>query len=209
MEELGLTVGFILTLMVYSYLIRDNLLYRIAVYVFVGIAAGFVTIVTVDSVLIPWFNLTLESNNIEGAGLGLIPVMITLLLLFKASPRLGCLSNLGMAFMIGIGAAVALVGALTGTLLPISFETMNEGSGDKWQAIIIFVGVASSLVYFQYMAHRTPAGEIERNRAVRWMSLVGEGFLMVTLGALYAAAILTSLIIFSDRMSFVLSQVLG
>jgi hypothetical protein len=59
------------------------------------------------------------------------------------------------------------------------------------------------------MAHRTPAGEIERNRAVRWMSLVGEGFLMVTLGALYAAAILTSLIIFSDRMSFVLSQVLG
>ena len=47
MEELGLMVGFILTLMVYSYLIRDNFLYRIAVYVFVGIAAGFVTIVTV------------------------------------------------------------------------------------------------------------------------------------------------------------------
>ena len=71
------------------------------------------------------------------------------------------------------------------------------------------MGVASSLVYFQYVARRTAAGKIERPIVIRWISLVGEGFIMVTLGALYAAAILTSLTIFSDRMSFVLSQILG
>ena len=209
MEELGLTAGFILTLMVYSYLIRDNLLYRIAVYVFVGLSAGFIAIVTVESVLIPWFDLTIGAEDVEGLGLGLIPVLVVLLLLFKSSRRLGRLGNLGMAFIIGVGAAVAIVGALAGTLLPLAFTTIEEGEENAPRAIIMFIGVASSLIYFQYLARRTPTGQIERPRLIRWMSIVGEGFIMVTLGALYATAILTSLTIFSDRMSFVLSQIMG
>ena len=209
MEELGLWAGFILTLMVYSYLIGDNFLYRIAVYVFVGLAAGYIAIVTVESVLIPWFDLTLGAGDVEGLVLGMIPILVLVLLSFKSTRRWGFFGNLGMAFIIGVGGAVALAGALTGTLLPLSFSTINEGSGEVGEAIIIFVGVASSLVYFQYLARRTADGKIERPIVIRWISLVGEGFIMVTLGALYAAAILTSLTIFSDRMSFVLSQILG
>ena len=125
MEELGLSVGFILTLMVFSYLIRDNLLYRIAVYSFVGLTAGFVTIITTESVLLPWFDVTFGAGDVGGVGLGLMPVVILLLLVFKASPRLGCLGNLGMAFMVGVGAAVAIAGALSGTLVPLSVATIN------------------------------------------------------------------------------------
>ena len=57
-EQVGLWAGLILSLMVFSYLLGDNILYRVAIYVFVGLAAGYVAVVTVESVLLPWLNST-------------------------------------------------------------------------------------------------------------------------------------------------------
>jgi preprotein translocase subunit SecF len=61
-EQIGLLVGFILTLMVFSYLLGDNILYRLALYVFVGLSAGYLTLVTVDTVLLPWLNQTVLAS---------------------------------------------------------------------------------------------------------------------------------------------------
>jgi hypothetical protein len=208
-DEIGLWAGFVLTLMVFSYILGDNFLYRLAVYVFVGLAAGYIAIVTVESVLIPWFDTTIGSDDVDTYVIGLIPALLAALLLLKTSSRLGRLGNLGIAVLIGVGTAVALVGALTGTLLPLAAATAAEGGGDLLNAVVIFVGVASSLIYFQYLARRRPDGEVRRRLAVQAISRVGQGFIVVTLGALYAAAILTSLTIFSDRMGFVLGRILG
>jgi len=209
MEEIGLWAGFILTLMVFSYLLGDNFLYRLAVYAFVGLTAGYIAIVTVESVLLPWFDRTVLSDEPLAIGLGLLPVLAGLLLLFKSSAPLARLGNLGIAFVIGVGTAVALVGALTGTLLPLSTATIQAGEGDILNAVLIFIGVASSLIYFQYVARRRPDGAVRRGWLVGAISWVGQGFIVVTLGALYAAAILTSLTIFSERLAFVLERVLG
>jgi hypothetical protein len=211
-EEAGLSAGFILTLMVYSYLIRDNFLYRIAVYIFVGLAAAFTAIVTMESVLLPWFNITIGDvdDDLVDMGIGFIPVLLMLLLLFKTSPRLARFGNLGIAAIIGVGAAVALVGAIIGTLIPLVTATVNEGDGDNLaDAIIIFIGVVSSLVYFQYLARRMPDDQIEHTRPIKAISAIGQGFIVVTLGALYAAAILTSLTIFSERVSYMLTHISG
>jgi hypothetical protein len=209
LEQIGLWAGFALTLMVYSYLIGDNFLYRIAVYVAVGLAAGYIAIVTTESVLLPWFRTTIGSGEPLRIGLGMLPVLFGVLLLLKTSARLSRLGSLGLAFLIGIGAAVALVGALTGTLIPLSFDTIAEGEGDLLNAVLIFIGVASSLLYFQYLARRTPEGTVRRFRLMQGISTVGLGFLTVTFGALYAAAILTSLTIFSERVGYLLTLVGG
>lgn len=206
MEEAGIWAGFVLTIFVYSYIIRDNFLYRLAVYTFVGMAAGYIAIVTVESVLVPWFELTLDPDEPARLGLGLLPVLFGLLLLFKTSPRLGRLGNLGMAIIVGVGAGVALVGALTGTLIPLVDVTSRAGSGNILDGVLLFIGVASSLIYFQYLARRLPDGSVERPRGIQLISTVGEGFIAVTLGAIYAAAILTSLTIFSERISFILGR---
>ena len=198
--------------MVYSYLIRDNFLYRIAVYIFVGLAAAFTAIVTMESVLLPWFNITIGDvdDDLVDMGIGFVPVLLMLLLLFKTSPRLARFGNLGIASIIGVGAAVALVGAIIGTLIPLVTATVNEGDGDNLaDAIIIFIGVVSSLVYFQYLARRMPDDQIEHTRPIKAISAIGQGFIVVTLGALYAAAILTSLTIFSERVSYMLTHISG
>ncbi|MFW5771715.1 MAG: hypothetical protein ACOCZH_00225 [Phototrophicaceae bacterium] len=209
MEDIGLFAGFILTLMVFSYLLGDNFLYRLAVYIFVGLVAGYITIITVESALIPWFETTVGSDEPVWIGLGLVPVVLGLLLLFKTSSRLGQLGNLGIAFIIGVGAAVAVVGALLGTLIPLASDTADASDATVLDAILIFIGVACSLIYFQYLARRTPQGVTRRFAPVRALSFIGEGVLVVTFGALYAAAIITSLTIFSERLAFLLEPIIG
>jgi hypothetical protein len=204
MEDIGLIAGFVLTLMVFSYLLGDNILYRLAVYVFVGLVAGYVTVITVDSVLIPWFESTLTSDDPVQLGVGLVPVLFGLLLLFKTFGRLGRLGNLGIGLIIGVGAAVALAGALTGTLIPLTLDTVDADSRGTLDALLLFIGVASSLMYFQYVARRQPDGSARQIAPVRAVGVIGQGVIVVTLGALYAAAILTSLTIFSERLSFLL-----
>jgi len=225
-EQIGLWAGFVLTLMVFSYIIADNFLYRLAVYVFVGLAAGYVTVVTVEGVLLPWFRATLLSGNTGQILIGAIPLLLGLLLLFKLSPRYARLGNLAMAFIVGIGAAVALAGAIVGTLLPLANATSASVRDDVLNGFLIFIGVSSTLLYFQYLARRAPANTIasaadapttiattavigRRSLPMRFVGAVGQGFIVVTLGALYAAAILTSLTIFSERIAFLLMRLNG
>lgn len=210
-EQIGLWAGFIFTLMIFSYILGDNILYRLAVYVFVGLAAGYITIVTVEGVLLPWLRGTLFAPG-AGVGeqtLGLVPVILGLLLLLKGSPRLGPLGNVALALIVGVGTAVALVGAITGTLIPLAAATGSSVRLDMLNGFLIFLGVSSTLVYFQYLARRRPGGVAQRGLVVRTVGAVGQGFVVVALGALYAGAILTSLTIFSERVGFILARITG
>ena len=52
-QTIGVALGLVLTLMIYSYILGDNPLYRIAVHVLVGVGLGYASIVVFNSVLIP------------------------------------------------------------------------------------------------------------------------------------------------------------
>ncbi len=211
MEQIGLWAGFVLTLMVFSYILGDNLLYRIAVYVFVGLAAGFIAIVTWDNVIWPWVNgrVLNPTGGVPDIVLGIIPLLIGVLLLLKTSPRIGRVGHIALAFVIGVGTAVALVGAVTGTLLPLMASTSSAVAINPINGILLLLGVVCTLVYFQYLARRLPDGRIQQRLYVRVLTFLGQGVVVITLGALYAAAILTSLTIFSERVGFILARVSG
>ncbi|RMG88056.1 MAG: hypothetical protein D6712_04425 [Chloroflexi bacterium] len=201
MEQLGTIAGFVLTLMVFSYLLGDNFLYRLAVYVFVGIAAGYVAIVTVEGVIAP----LLLSNNAAEIILLLISVALAFTLVFRISAYVGWVGKLTLAFVIGVGTAVALAGALTGTLLPLTLETGRAPQGDLFNGAIALIGTATSLIYFQYLARRRPDGAVTNRRLNVVLRRIGEGFIVVTLGALYGGAILTSLTILSERITYLIA----
>ncbi|NDJ77493.1 MAG: hypothetical protein GYB65_14670 [Chloroflexi bacterium] len=209
-ENLDLIAGwasFVLTLAVFSYLLGDNFLYRLALHILIGVAAAFAVIVAVESVLIPWLDDTLlaESEGRSGAimtalrVLGAVPFLFGALLLLKFSPRLAVIGNLGLAFVIGVGVAVAVIGALAGTVIPLARDTGQALEDNTGEGLVIVVGVVTTLIYFQYLAMQRGA-EVRRARIIRWLSAVGQVFVTLTLGALYAGAIVTSLTIFGDVM---------
>lgn len=223
LDLIGGWVSLVLTLMVFSYLLGDNFLYRIAVHVLVGVAAGYVAVVAVENVILPWINATLLADLGEAGqttmrgvrAVGAIPFLIGALLLFKVSARLAPVGNLGLAFLIGAGTAVAVVGAARGTIIPLARETGQAADGEGSaliEGVILIIGVITTLAYFQYLAAARD-GRIQRARGLRVFSGVGQAFVVVTLGALYAGAILTSLTIFSgvfrDQLEFILDKVGG
>lgn len=208
-DQIGVWAGFILTLMVFSYLLGDNFLYRLAAYVFVGLSAGYITIVTVESVILPWVQATVYSGDTGTQIVGLLPLLLGVLLLFKTTRRLNRLGNLAIAFIIGVGTAVALVGAISGTLLPLVSSTANSMKIDTLNGFIILLGVVCTLIYFQYVARRSPDNVVRRGLMVRTFGTLGEGFIVITLGALYGGAILTGLTIFSERIAFILTRIGG
>src|SRR5262245_14354506 len=115
METIGFFIAVILTLMVFSYILGDNILFQLAAHIFVGVAVGYAIIVIWYQVLIP----TLTGPN----WLALVPAfIICIFLIFKVLPLKGnlfnTLGNVGLAFILGVGAALATGGALFGTLIP-------------------------------------------------------------------------------------------
>jgi len=201
-ETLDLVIGwvsFALTLFIFSYLLADNFLYRLAVHVLVGITAAYVAIVAVEGVIIPWTEATITADVGLGVRIfGIIPFIFGLFLIFKSSKRLAPLGNIGVAFIIGVGSAVALVGAILGTIVP--FVQSTGESVDDYQtlnAVLIIVGTVSTLVYFQYQGKRRVDGSIKRRLPVRVLAGIGSVFIALTLGAIYAGIIITSLSVFS------------
>src|SRR5215211_5951026 len=124
-------IGLLLTLMVFSYLIGDNPLFRIAVYLFIGVASGYAATVVWHYVLIPKLFQSLSALN----PLSIVPLVFGISLLAKLSPRFSWVGNFAMAVLVGVGAAAAVGGALLGTLMPQvqasidAFDFRSAGGG--------------------------------------------------------------------------------
>ncbi len=198
LQSIATVAGAVLTVMIFSYLLGDNFLYRIAIHIFIGAAAGFVLLTAVESVLIPWVNLTILASPMEPPriALGLIPFIIGLLLLMKGSPRYSRIGSAGLMVVLGVGTALGLWGAISGTLLPLVADTARGFRPSTiLDGFIVLVGTISVLVYFTYLGVRRPGGEVTQILPVQVTGWVGQAFLVITLGATYGLLIISSLTI--------------
>jgi hypothetical protein len=185
--------------MVFSYILGDNFLYRIAVHLFIGAAAGYITIVSIESVLIPWIQQTLIGGfDNPNFLIGMIPIIIGVLLLFKISPRYSRFGNIGLAVVMGVGTAVALWGAVAGTLIPVAGGVARSFTpGNAIDGFILLFGTIAVLVYFTYVGRRRPSGAVVQPLPIRTVGLIGRGVVVITLGATYALVILSALTVFT------------
>lgn len=208
--SISLIISFTLTLLVFSYLLGDNVLYRLAVSAFVGLTAAFTTIAIFQSVIAPLFVWSTRLDGVVKMAQFLPASILVIFLILKPFPIAKSVTNLALAFLIAVGTAVALVGALTGTVIPLVTDTTNiDFGGDIWlmiNGIIILIGVVTSLLYFRYQAKQNPDGTVAQNRLIVVLRHIGKGFIVVTLGAIYATAILTSLTVLTGQISTLLGS---
>ena len=192
-DLIGAILGFIFTLLVFSYVIGDNPLFRFTIHIFIGVAAGFATIMAVNNVLLPRLILPLFEGTPTERVLALVPLVLGGLLLTKISPRWSRLGNLPVAFLVGVGAAAAVGGAVIGTLFPQVYASINlldlqtavaidTGLGLKLvNAVIILIGTLATLAYFHFgiSSRAQPPSQVQM-----WLTSsgqVGQVFIAVTL----------------------------
>ncbi len=212
-EFIGLAVGFLLTILIFSYLMGDNPFFRLAIHVFIGVSAAYVAIITINNVLIPRLIMPLI-NGSQGERLLSIILLVPSLFLFFKVTRLRRAGNWSVAILVGIGAAAAIGGAITGTLFPQILGTINSVdpsaytvTTSRWdQAInglIIVVGTISTLLYFHFGTQDIPGQSDERLPFIESISKIGKVFLAITFGALYAGVYLSALAALVERLSFI------
>jgi len=200
-------ISFTLTILVFSYLLRDNLLYRMVIYAYIGITSAFVVITLVENVLAAY----LATQG--GVILLLVALVLVTLLALRSFPAVGGISRLPLAFLIAVGAAVAVTGAVMGTILPL-LATVALPGADVVNSAVLFIGVITTLLYFQYGARRpTQEGDADyavgigqRTLLARTAASIGELFIVVMMGATYGAIIISSLSVLTGQLAALLRR---
>ena len=151
----------------------------------------------------------------------LVPLILSLLVLTKAFPRLSGLGTPVLAFLVGIGAAAAIGGAVLGTVIPQSNATVNlfditaiqaSGKNPGWELLngtIILVGTLTTLAYFHFGVRTTSSGWAHRPLGIEWVARVGQVFIAITLGALFAGAYAAALSALVERWQFIYTFILS
>lgn len=208
-DTIGLLVGFVLTLLIFSYVIGDNPVYRLAAHILVGVSAAYAAVIVLRQVILPVFaQLLLNPTSLESL-LWLVPILLALLLILQRLPRFAWLGDNALALLVGVGAAVALIGAISGTLLPqlLAFRsTSTAGEAAPVQGLLVALLTICTLLTFQFTGGRTEAGQWKRPLWQRGLVPIGRGVLFITFGALFAGILSTSLILFSERIGYYFTQ---
>jgi hypothetical protein len=213
-EIISALAGLILTLMVFSYLIGDNPLFRVAVYLFIGVSSGYAATVVWHYVLVP--KLFSQLGDINQLILLIIPLILSFSMLAKLSPRISWIGNFAMAVLVGVGAAAAVGGALIGTLLPQAqaamdaFDLTSTGGGSNVflrlvEGTVMFLGTVLTLASFHFSVGRAPDGTPKRNPIFEGVGWLGRIFIAITFGALFAGVYMAALTAMIERLSSIIN----
>ena len=195
----------LLTIMVYSYLLGDNPLYRLAEHIFIGSSVAYAVVVIVHGVLAPMLLAPLISGEMGERLLAAVPLVLGLLLWAKLKTSWAWLGNFSVAFLLGVGAALAIGGALLGSLLPQVRATSNaidlSGLGN---GLIIVIGTLSTLLYFHFVT--SAEGGLSGIGAgfVRAWARFGRWFIMIAFGAIFANTVMARISLLIGRVQFLL-----
>jgi len=205
-----------LTFMVWSYLLGDNPAFRIAEHLFVGTAVGY-------AVLVSWFNVVqpalFGAVAPESPMLAAVPLVLCLLLMAKVRPGWSQVGNIPVAFLVGVGAALAAGGALSGTLWPqvsvaasLSLAPTDYSDPEPvllstffWQNLAVLVGTIGTFFYFTFnLQPQGPLGGF-RETFSRFWSGIGRWVIMITLGALFANTAMSRIALLIGRIQWLLN----
>lgn len=207
-ELAGMALGLLLTILVLSYILGDNPFYRLALHVFLGALVGYAFGVMIREV---WLKLIVNPLLEDSIGnmIVVIPMLIGLaLFFFKSIPRLAYIGNFPLAFLIGVGIAVALVGAFVGTLAPQFEATANAMNADPVEGVTIAIGTVCTLLAFDFtftQKRRGLGGAL--GTVIELAGKIGRFFLTIAFGVAFAGAITAALSIFIGRVQYLIETV--
>ncbi len=207
-DLIGIWVGAILTLLVFSYLLGDTPLFRIAQALFVGVAVGYAVNVALYLVLLPRLIYPLLDDP-QRYGVLFVPLGMGLMLLAKLRAKWAPFGNIPIAFLFGVGAALAIGGALSGALAPQFAATVvslapAQNAGAAIGNLLLVFGTAGALLSFRFMA----GGQKPLTRAVdvigRGWSYFGRWFILIAFGAIFADTAVARVSVLIDRIYYLL-----
>ncbi|UCG62191.1 MAG: hypothetical protein JSV52_02580 [Candidatus Zixiibacteriota bacterium] len=203
MELLQIWVMAFFTLALFSFLYKDNPVYKLAEHIFAGLTAGY-------QVGLIWDTIILQKlwDPMIGAGQWqlLVPGVLGVFMFARFWPRISWLSRISLAFVMGTTAGVFLVTELHGRVLPQMQWTMLALGGENGfaatiLAIIVVIGVISTLIYFYFSKEHTGI--------FGGAAKVGIWFIMISFGAHFGYTVMGRVSLLIGRVQFLVEDWIG
>jgi len=208
-QSIGILIAAILTLMMYSFLYKDNVFYKFGEHLYVGISVGYLVCIEWWNVLRPlfWIPAVYQREWIL-----IIPSILGIMILARFIRQVSWLSRTPMAMILGYGSGLGIPAVLNASILAQLFSTITHLWVDKpingidglwwWNTFsvwLIFAGVLCVLFYFYF--------SIEHKGIVGKLGTVGIWFIMISFGASFGYTVMARVSLLIGRVQFLIDQV--
>ena len=197
-DLIGVWVGVFLTLMVLSFLYKENSFFRLTEYIFTGLASGYAFAASLRL----FINQALNPIFIDGNLTFIVPLIFGALFYAQFTKKYSNLYRLPLSLSIGYGLGVTIwsvfaeffVKQVTATMLPI----ISGNALVTLDNVVLVAGTILSLSYF--ILHREQKGV--------WggFTKVGKYFILATLGAVFGSTVLGRMAVIIQRVQFLLGD---
>jgi hypothetical protein len=204
---IGAWVATGLTLFIFSFLYKDNPLFKLAEHLYVGVSVGYTIVKAYDTVIV---HLIVKPIFEQGEIALLIPVAIGMLMLARYVPKAAWLSRYAFAFIVGVGSGLAIPRTISSFILKQIEDTVRPllsiAGGDgvifsmnllnpasNLNAIIILIGVTSVLFYFFFSIEHSGPGKV--------VARTGVLFLMIAFGAAFGYTVMARMSLLIGRLT--------
>lgn len=209
-ERWWFVLGAVCTLAIVTYVYKENVLFRIAEHVMIGVAMGY-------SICATYFNVGhvdfVKPVFFEGELVPLIPAALGIMMCFRVFPKVSWLSRFPLAMLVGIGMGQSLPRALQANVFfqvygaaRVDFagylsQVSTEGYLAFLGGVILIAGTLCSLTYFYFsMEHRGFVGGVAK---------IGIVLLMIGFGASFGYTVQARISLFAARVLFILRDWMG
>ncbi|HOE91579.1 MAG TPA: hypothetical protein PL063_02010 [Candidatus Cloacimonadota bacterium] len=196
--SVGIWLGALSTLAIWSFLYKDNPFYKIAEQIFVGVSAAYWLVYTIYNILIPNLFSKLIADP-KGNWVYYIPGVLGLMMVLRVIPKFEKASFYPLSLLIGTTAGISLLRFLKSDVLAQTTATMlnpfaNANIAVMIGQIIIIIGTITGLIYFYFSKkHQGFVGVNAR---------IGIIFLMISFGASFGYTVMARISLLIGRLQF-------
>ena len=218
---IGVWTAAILTIGIFSFLYRDNPLYKVCESVLIGVSAAYWMVNAFWTTLVPQLFGKLAPGFVrayalpsmaESATPGLdfalacVPLVLGVMLLWRLAPKGGWISVWPIAMIIGVTAGLKFVSSIESDFMAQLGATMRPMyvSGDFWGTVAAWVGVLGVLTVLTYFFF-----SVEHKGAIGKSARVGVWFLMITFGGAFGLTVMGRITLLAQRFEFLFKDWLG
>ncbi|HEX9917245.1 MAG TPA: hypothetical protein VGB16_05865 [candidate division Zixibacteria bacterium] len=207
-EAIGLWIGALLTLGIFSFLYKDNPLYKFCEALFVGISAGYFVVISYWQIIVAkmvdvlrvgfdyW--IVLRYFDFQ-SWLPLLGGVFGILMLLRLFPKIGWISRWSLALVVGTTAGLYFTVYLVSngmmqvksTIIPLYVAgDMSTTIGN----IVVVLGTVCGLIYFFFSKeHKGVFGGVAK---------IGIWFIMITFGASFGYTVMSRMSLLIGRMDY-------
>ncbi|MBN1918767.1 MAG: hypothetical protein JW889_12740 [Verrucomicrobia bacterium] len=215
-EPLTIWVGAIVTLAVFSYLVKENAFYRFFLHAALGTTVGMGIVMTIKQVLIPnWYQPIANAVTGDGPMTGLLWVLALVpgsLWYFQMSKKHFWVSTLVSGLFIGVAAGLAFktwmllimpqIGASLKPLNPFDGGFTGEKLAEVVSNFVFIASLLTALLYF-FFSFSTESKLM--GKPMRF----GRLMIMVCLGGMFGSTVMTRLSYLLERLRFLYQDWIG